>query len=380
MSNGNGGLVIPSRSANSQVPKDRAEITVGGQKADDWETVWVQLRAKEGWDFFRFTTVEREASAGLFGSATQFNVEQPCKISIGGVQVIDGLIETRQVAYDAGRHHVELQGRSISSTAMRSSVHVKDGKFDGLSLKEAIEKAIKGYPLKVKVLGTIPDAPFDKLQAFPGEQIWDFAERICRPAGVVVGTDHENNLILAKQYTGRGGANLIEGVNIKHMQCVFDVTQVYQNYMFLNSHNESDRKWGQSITQMRANYRGPYRYKTILTTPSEQTVGEQSKLDDRAKFETDMREYARISATVVVQGWFRDESTLWWPWDQVQVQSPMCPLDETLCIAAVTFTQKSTGGTQATLDLANPLAMGGEQQKGALAGAPQKSDPPQPFG
>ena len=380
MSNG-GSLSIPGRSANSKVPMDRAEISVDDQKFGDWETVWVQLRAQDGWHYFRFTAAEREASAGLFGSSTQFNVGKQCKISMGGVPVIDGLIEIRQVAYDAQRHHVELRGRSKSSLGARSSVWVKDSKFDGLDIKGAIEKAWKGYPVMVKTLGSVPSDVFDKLRSWPGEFIWDFSERVCRPAGVAIGVDHENNIILAKDYTGRSGSSLIEGQNIKHMQCVFDWTQRYQNYSFSTSHNETDGSHGQPITQQISAYKGEYPYVTHIHTPGEQNTKTKQELQNRNQFEARVREFSAVTATVVVVGWFRDGSTLWWPWDQVYVESPMCPLKETMMISAVTFTQEPTGGTQTTIDLANPLAMGGTAQHGALAGSPndpQKTEPPAP--
>ena len=377
----NGLLSIPGRSANSTASKDRAEISVDGQKFDDWETIWVQLHALDPWSSFRFTATERQASAGLFGSSTQFNVGKQCTITIGGVQVINGLIEQRQVAYDANRHHVELQGRSMSSIWARASVYVKDGKLDNKSVQDAVKKVTERYKCQIKTLGSVPEIKFDKLQAFPGEPIWDFAERICRPAGVCVGVDHENNLILAKDYIGRSGSNVIEGQNIKHMQCVFDKTNVFKHYSVWLSHNASDERWGQSITQQIANYDGSYPFDNIIVTPGEQNTKDQQFANDRAQFEARMREMAAVNANVVVYGWFRDESTLWWPWDQVQVQSPMCPLNETMAIRAVTFTQDPSGGTQATLDLCNPLAMGGQHQKGSLTGDekdPTKADPPQP--
>jgi prophage tail gpP-like protein len=354
---GGGSFTFPTRPAGSTAARDRAEITVKGHKFDDWESVWVQLPAAEGWPFFRFTVAEREASAGIMNSVGQFQTLDECTITMGGVKVIEGVIEVRQVAYDAGSHHVELQGRGLTAWPARSSVHVKNGELDGKTLEEACKKALEGYKSQVKTVGKVPSTKFDKIQVQPGEMIWDFMERLARPRGVVLGIDHEGNFLLIGQnaQSSGGSTDLIEGKNIKRMQCVFDDKDTYQHYITTGSNAGTDEHWGPKVSrELNATYKGSQKQKCLLTTPIEHPVLSKEEIDQRCEYEAKQREYTSITASVVVQGWFRTQDNLWWPNDVVHVKSPMCPLDQQLGIQHVTFTQELNGGTQTTLDLVRP--------------------------
>jgi prophage tail gpP-like protein len=150
---------------------------------------------------------------------------------------------------------------------------------------------------------------------------------------------------------------LIEGQNIKKMQCVFHKEITYAEYKVTAQAAASDDNAFTKASELACSWGGTGYPASIVITPSEQPVKSQQEVCDRAKNEALWREGPQIEATVTVQGWFRDESNIWWPGDNVFVYSPMCPLNMMMKIQTVTFTQDNNEGTQTVLELKQPWAL-----------------------
>jgi prophage tail gpP-like protein len=349
--------VEPVRDANAQVTKDQATLIVGGINFRDWETVYVQLRWGDQAAYFRFTSVERDTPADMFYKL-QFMPGTRCQINLGGVDVIDGVIEIRQVAADATQHGIELQGRSLTAKVAHSSVNTTTGSFDGMTFKQVADKVLSTYGSRIIPIGTLNSIPFDKLQNQPGESVWDFLERIARPRGIILGSDSFGNFLAIGDHSNPVvNTQLIEGQNIKKIQCVFEDTQTFNEYVVTAQSPASDDNAGTAASELRGSWAGTGWPGSLLITPSEQPVKQIQEVIDRAKNESVWHEGTKIEATVTVQGWFRDETTVWWPGDNVFVYSPMCPLNMMMTIQNVTFTQTPDGGTETELYLKQPWAL-----------------------
>jgi prophage tail gpP-like protein len=227
-----------------------------------------------------------------------------------------------------------------------------------MTFEAVARKVLSEYPVGVQVIGELNNTPFEKLQNQTGELIWDFLERIARPRGIVLGTDSFNNFLLIGDHAMPVlNTELIEGNNIKSMQCVFHKEALYTEYKVVGQTSGNDQIFGSQANEQEASWGGTSPAKALLITPAEQPVKSVQELLDRAHNESIWHEYMQIEATVVVQGWFRDDSTLWWPLDNVFVWSPMCPLKQVMKIQHVTFEQNNNGGTFTTLDLVQPWAL-----------------------
>src|ERR1700745_929096 len=106
-------------------PSEIATMVINGAIFEDWETVKIYWAWAEPFAQFTFTCAEREPYP-LPGAVVQLNPNDMCEIYLAGIQVISGPIITRQVAYDANQHTVQLQGVSASWFADRSSIEHKD--------------------------------------------------------------------------------------------------------------------------------------------------------------------------------------------------------------------------------------------------------------
>lgn len=346
-------------------PDETATIIVGGRRWDDWTSVMVEHRYAEAWPHFKFSSVER--------GAVQFKPGEECAIYLGGVLAIVGVITVRQVAYDANNHGVQLMGKGVTWYASKSSIIDDTGDFDGQTFEQVARKIIAPFGVGVKTIGKLNEIPFQRLQIEPGEKLWDCLERLARPKGIVIGSDHLGNFLLIGDHADPVEADLIEGVNILRMQCVNTVEHTHSEYRVGSQSPGTDDHNGAAASQQQASVPGTaVRYSPLLTT-AEQPVWDQSEVLDRARNESIWHEGSTGQATVTVQGWFRSRGNLWRAGTNVRVYSPMALLDnEVMTIQSCMFGQEGGGGTTTTLECVPPfLLRGGGSFNVGVAGAPQ---------
>lgn len=364
-------MLAPNRIPN---PDEVATLNVAGRYFADWTTVWVQHRYAESTPLFRFTAAERDVPQ--VWTKLQFKPGDHCTIYLGGKLAINGIIVTRQVAYDANNHGVVLSGKGLTWWAARSSVIDKTGNFDNMSFEQVARKVLAPFPSGIKVVGQLDATPFARLQNEPGEKVWDFLERIARPRGVVLGSDHLGNFLLIGDHVGGVVQQLIEGQNILKMQCVITKEHIYEEYLVRGQTAASDEQHGKDASEQEASAPGTSNVKSTLLTPAEQPVWGKAELAMRASNEAVWHEGTVLTATVTVQGWLRSAGALWTPGDDVHVNSPMAMLNQVMKIQTATFTQDSQSGTLTTLELVAPWLLKDKiDYNVGNAGAPQEPGP-----
>ena len=358
----------PSTGQPSQKSKSQSEIAVlevNGKKFDDWESVWVQSRWNDPFTLFRFTAAERDpifASKNIFPlpQRLQFKPGDQCTITLAGQLAVTGVIEIRQVAYDANQHGVMLIGKTATAWPARSSVDTKTGSFDNKNLVQIATEVLAPYPVGLVIIGQIDMKPFDKVQNEPGELIWDFLERLARWKDVIMGSDAQGNFLLIGQHSMPTGVQLVEGRNIKTCQCTIRRDQVYTEYDVRAQTAASDDNSGTQASELNATAVGKFPVPFAkLITPHELPVKTQPEVQKRVDTEKRWRDGTEVQADITVQGWLSDERSLWWPGDEIKVYSPMAMLDDVLKIRTATFTQDSTSGTQTLLDMVLPGLING---------------------
>jgi prophage tail gpP-like protein len=362
-------------------PQEIAVLEVNGVKFDDWESVMVQKQWADSFTHFTFTAAERDPAfikpnyVPLW-EKLQFKPGDSCTITLAGITAVVGFIEVRQVAYDANQHGVMLMGKSLTAWAARSSVDTKTGNFDDKNIVQVAQEVISQYNVGLKVVGSPDMTPFPKLQNEKGELVWDFLERIARPRGVVMGSDSFGNFLLIGDHSFPIVTELVEGQNIKSCQCTIRHDLTYEQYDASAQHPASDDNSGTAASEINATAGGIVtKIVSKLITPAEQPVKTQAEIQARANNERGWHDYTEISATIVVQGWLRDYTTLWTPGDPVHVFSPMAMLDNVLKIQNVKFTQDNNSGTTTTLDLVMPGLLRGKENFDPSGAEPTTGNP-----
>jgi prophage tail gpP-like protein len=331
-----------------------AQLDVNNLVFTDWESIWVQHRWHESFNFFRFVAAERTPPPANW-TLLQFKPSDPCTIFLAGQPALTGQITDRQVSFDAERHQVQLIGKSWSYWGYKSSVDTKTGSFDGQTLEQVYTDVMSKYPNATPtVIGAVNPIPFQKLQNEPGELTWDFIERIARPRGAVLGTDHAGNYLLVGQHSFPVIATLKEGHNIKACECLISHDEFMQAFDVRGQTAGSDSFHGSAANEMTCVVTGQATLYSKLITPAEQPVATQAELCDRAYNEAKWHAGTEITANIVVYGWTYDGVHLWQAGQNVFVDSRMAMLNMVLKVRTVTFEQNDQVGTQTTLELVAP--------------------------
>jgi prophage tail gpP-like protein len=346
-------------------PTEEAVLVVNGQEFRDWESVWVQRRYGDAFALFRFTAAERDP---IFNqqdvpawTKLQFKPGDLCTVFLAGQLAVTGFIETRQVSYNATQHGVQLDGKSYSANAAKSSVDSKTGSFDGKNILEIAHEVCAPYGVGIKTVGSLDLTPFKKLQCQKGELVWNFLERIARPRGVVMGSDYLGNFLMVGEHSSPIVDQLVEGFNIKTCQCVITIKDIHLDVNVSAQGASDDQFNGPDATEMTADAPssvGKVLY-TKLIIPMEHPPTSQAEVQARATYEQVWKDGTLINCTITKNGWLKSDGTLWDAGEQVWVNTPMAMLNQAMGIQNVTFTQDDNSGSQTTFDLVLPGALRG---------------------
>jgi prophage tail gpP-like protein len=192
------------------------------------------------------------------------------------------------------------------------------------------------------------------MQANPGELVFDFLDRLARHRGARLGTDSAGNFLLIGEHSAPVVQQLIEGQNIKKMQCIFSNEAMAGIYSVTGQKPATDGDAFKAASEMSAQAQGSLKFFKFLELPVEQNVKDQIELEMRATYQANEQEATLVVATVTVQGWLRDGNALWAPGDDVYVLSPMAMLNMVMKIQTATFTQDGQRGTQTELECVVP--------------------------
>jgi len=355
-------------------PSEVATIEVNGVQFDDWESVWVQHRWTEGYPIFRFTCAERDPLP-QFWEKRQFEPGSMVRIYLGGLLAVVGMILVRQVAYDARTHGVMLQGVGRTWCAQRASILGKNN-FDGMSFEQVARSVLAPTGVKLVPVGKLNPLPFVRLQNEPGETIWNFLERIARPRGIVLGSDHEGNMLAIDYHKGEVVRELIEGQNILRCQCTKSVKDKYSYYWVRGQTAANNQQHGRKASEQEAKAPGSLQCYSPLLTPAEQPVWNEMEVAQRAYNEALWHESTDIEANITVQGWLTADAGLWLAGQDIYVWSPMAMLDMVMKVETATFTQDRSSGTLTTLHLVPPWRL--KDQSDLNVGRPGVPQPPGP--
>ena len=351
-----------------------ATLTVAGNNFTDFESVWVQCRWAEAFPLFRFTMAERDPP---LWQKLQFKSGDLCNISLGGFRAVTGVIESRQVAYEANQHLVELMGKGISAWAAKSSVNTTTGAFENMTYMQIAKKVWEeGYGVPVEPVGNVPSQVLDPPpQANIGETTWDFLERHARQLGIVLGLSPDGHFLVIGPHNFDSVATLQEGVNILKCQCTISVKETFKKYSVVcQTPADSDNR-GAAASELHGEVDGSAKIPSLLITPSETPVKTNEECVMRAGNEKLWHEGTIIEATITVQGWMKPGGGLWKAGEKVTVMSPMAMLTpEQMKIMTVTYTQDNNSGTLTTLDLVMPELLRDQRLRITLPQWPQGFD------
>jgi len=356
-------------------PEETAVLTIDGMEYRDWETVMVRQCLREHpYYHFRFTCSEGMPLSKNW-AAMRIIPGQLCTVELAGEMAITGLVNTRQVFYDARRHHVEIQGSSNVMALAQATAVTKTGEFKDVTFKQFASALVKPFPgIQFLTKGQIPDTKFERISIAPGTSVLDAIEEPLRSLGSVDLTSNPKGDLVAVGDGDEGeGDTVVEGGddNVPRASRILEGREILYNPGMAKGvygigqrpgDNQTwgakaafDNFYGTSFDSMAPQY-------APQVAPLEIPVWQKSFLQGRTNAGRDWQVQDQVTVFVTVQGWLKPSGGLWEPNEFVTVISPMLVMDGGLKLTtkSVTFTQDDKSGTRTVLELCNKAALAGD--------------------
>jgi len=353
-------------------PTEIAILNINGGLFRDWESVWVRQTFDEPPNYkFRFTCSEGSPIAKNY-ALLQIKPGDHCSITLAGQPAFTGRVTTRQVFYDAHRHHVEIQGASYDVVATDVSAVHPTHEENKKNFTQFAQKLFGSINVPFSTEGSIPGIQFPRISIMYNQRVYDAVEQLARHVGVHMTSDATQGGVVAFSGTrGGGGATFVEGKNI------LEGREIISNLSYAGQYAggmlpAGDQKNGPDVHSVP--------FVDSSGSPSGGGGGGPSGVQQSGKDGTDMGMPAWIQdqmkmrtqyegqkidedaiwVTVTVQGWLMNGGLYGPPGSQMTVNSPMLMMQgKSLMAKAITFTQDSFEGTRTTIELVNPAAQGG---------------------
>lgn len=325
----------------------------------DWLTVQVAQDIESRWmRTFRLTCAEPSDKL-----IQRLKPGDRVDIAMAGFVVIDGgFIETRQAAYDANRHGVQISGYSKAGPLTKVSADGGTGQFRGYPIDAIANRLLKPHGLKFKVQNG-PDGwntPFPNVIIRYGETPFDAISRLCRQRGLWLWAEANGDLVAgAKSDSDGGGLVFTEGRNILSASCT--ISMPLAEAIKGNAQQPgSDSLFGRKAAHIGATSTLSDGIPGLTRSVLAEMPLSQKELQLRTNMEAQAIEASRLQVSLAYQGWLNPAGNLWDLSEFVTVKSPMLFPTESgqldLKVWGYTYAQTPEGQTTASVDLRNKAA------------------------
>lgn len=351
------------------MPRQRevAEIEVNGQRYSDWESMSVTRSGQDLFTRFTFTAASPIESATNW-SGQKLAIGDACQVYLAGIKVADGKIRVRQPAYDDRQHGLQIIGSSLSATIARATVEAKPGEYKNSSLSQVANSVLKPFGVKFMLKGETEgaDKPFERVNVQVGETVFALIDRLCRMRNVYLFDDKDGNIIGYR--LGKGAqsiADLEEGRNIKSANAVFNYEGAFSMVEAKGQNTGNNERFGDDARDSKGMVKNSAIKEHAPLVLMAEMPGDNADMKMRAQRENGENIATQINANIVVQGWHKDDGSLWIEkiGEVVTVYSPMLFTNDRMSLAIQEVTSgQGPGGTVTTLGLVLPERFNGGGQ------------------
>lgn len=342
-------------------PKEKAVLIVNGQDYAEWETVEVKhTLAQAPFYTFRMTCSEGQPIASNF-KTMQIVPGDRCEITLAGEPAFSGLVFSRQVFYDAGKHYIEIQGASDVLKLSYAHVAHKTMEFNNKTPKEIITELAKQEGIQfLEEGGQLPSNKIPNYNVAPGTTIMEACETIIRTCGDAFFTSNLQGSLVAVVGNSNVQGTVREGVDILEGREIIFNPSIYKGISVIGQSPGTDQEWGAD-----ANHKNDQGSGGSPTGQGQQVIPlelpafSKQLLQGRGKMDSSFQNSDEVTVFITVQGWLRPGGGLWERRPKtISVISPMLIMNgsEELFVRTVTFTQNNSTGTRTLIEACNSIA------------------------
>jgi prophage tail gpP-like protein len=295
----------------------------------------------------------------ITGDGIPASIGQAVTLKASGEVMLTGYVRDVNPSHDATTRALSVNLVSRSVDYVECSADHPTGEFLKQDLA-AIAKALDGQGVGIEVDGAFPQEPRHKVM--PGESAFASIERRARGRGILIHDTPKGRIKLATKPEGTHSGGLIFGQNILSGSATFTERGRYSEIKVRGQASEGTEKQ-QLRPETTARDSGVTRKRVLIVNHEGETTLDRMK--KRATWQANRAAGNGSTASITVTGW-RDAGGQTWKRNWlVPVDDPWLGLSGMMLIKSVTFDQQDR--TTATLELADPRALGGENPRGKTA-------------
>ncbi len=285
----------------------------------------------------------------------------PVRITASGDLMLTGYVRDVDTGYDEESRTLSCGMVSRTVDFVECSAEHSSGEVMDKDLAE-IAKELDSHGIGVETDGSdLPKEARHKLMI--GESPFSSIERRSRGRGVLIHDTPEGRIKLATKPAGRHAGKLQKGVNIlPGSSASFTEKGRYSDVKVRGQTTEGTDKQ-QLRGQSSAKDSGVKRKRVLIVAHEGEALS--GRMKKRAAWQVRRAAGNGTTASIVVSGWRDEAGKLWQPNYLVFVDDDWLGLNGWMIIKDIDFEQGEM--TKATLSLADPRALGGENPRGKTA-------------
>lgn len=331
-------------------------VTIGGAAFSGWSSVSISTSAEQAARTARLTVSD-------YAGALPLEPGAPAVLSASGATILTGYVRSVSPRHDGASHQVDIDLVSRAVDAVECSVDHPTGYLKDKRLDE-IAREFDSCGVGVDCDESFPVEPRTYLQT--GASLFSTIEPIARAHGALIYDDETGRLRLAvkPRFRHAGALSIGDGGNIVSGSAT--LTE-HGRHSPVTIRGQSTRGQGGAALRIegRADDGQVRRFRPLIRILEGEATS--AKVKGRAERAVKRAAGASREAQIVVAGWRDAAGAIWRPHAIVAVNDPRLYLDQDMVIKSVSLEQDMSGGTRATLALADPRALNGEA--GAAGGS-----------
>jgi prophage tail gpP-like protein len=321
-------------------------LKVDGMLYGGWQEIRIQRSIQQIAGSFELTVTERWSGQG---SPRPIRPGAACEVLVDAVPVITGYVDEVQAGYDATGHTIAVNGRDKTGDLVDCSAPYFQ--FPGHTILSAAERLCKPFGIAVSAETDVA-GKFSTYRQNPGDSVFANLDGAAKIRGVVLLSDGNGGLVIARASTVRIPALLATGDNILAASATFSHKDRFSEYTVTSQQEAQDEEgFAETAYHIEAKSLDPviarHRPLTILADK----LIDHKQTQSRADYERNVRYGKSQQVQVTVQGWYYDARNLWPINRLVAVKDEFLGIDADLLITGVAFSL-DYGGIRTVLTLA----------------------------
>lgn len=297
------------------------------------------------------------------GNLLPIKLYDTCVVTVDGIKVLTGFIESVHASYDSRGHSISLSGRSKTADIVDSMINSLEIK-PPVTLKAVIEKVVAHIKADIKVIQNIEIEKFnvaeDLLSPEVGQNAFEFIEKLARKRQVLLTCNGDGDIVLTQSSldaSPTGLQNVVGGNenNIESATAVYNSTERFGRYVSksqlnLTALNSAGKTSSKEIVDQKSSdiIDEEVRGSRQLVLQSESSSSDQQN-QKRAQWEANIRKARSLVYSVTFNG-FSVDGKIWKPNQLVSIKDEFAGIDAQMLINGVSFFQdESSSSTEIDL-------------------------------